>query len=303
MAAAERPERDARIGRYLERLEREKQYSRHTLLAYGRDLDAFRADRGIQDWSACRTHDVREWLGRRARGGSAPRSLQRALSAIRSFFAYLEREGVVSANPAANVRPPKSRRKLPGVLDTDQTAQLLDFEPAAEGDLRDRAIIELLYGSGLRLSELTALSVADLDLDAGFVRVLGKGRKVRQVPVGAHCKRALEAYFACRGRAAPTDPVFAGRGGKPISPRTVQKRLKRVAIRQLGSDALHPHMLRHSFASHLLESSGDLRAVQELLGHSDISTTQIYTHLDFQQLARVYDAAHPRARRKSTPIS
>ena len=289
--------RDPHIDRYLAHLERERHYSRHTLLAYGRDLASFRADAGIDDWQACRTHHVRDWLGRRARRGHSPRSIQRALSALRAFLAWLEREGVLAANAAAGVRPPKSRRRLPGVLDTDQTARLLDFEADGAAALRDRAIVELFYGSGLRLSELTGLSVGDLDLAAGSVRVLGKGRKVRQVPLGRHCVRAVEAYFASRGAIHADAPAFLGRGGRAISPRTVQKRLKQLAITQLGSDALHPHMLRHSFASHLLESSGDLRAVQELLGHSDIATTQIYTHLDFQQLARVYDASHPRARR------
>ena len=295
------PESEAHIERYLAHLQREKHYSPHTLLAYGRDLRSFRADCDIADWSACRTHDVRNWIGRRARRGSSPRSLQRALSALRAFMAWLERQGVVGTNPAAGVRPPKRRRQLPGLLDTDQTARLLDFEAVDEAMLRDRAIVELLYGSGLRLSELTGLVVGDLDLTAGFVRVLGKGRKVRQVPLGRQSIGAIEAYFACRGGLTPDAPAFVARAGRAISPRTVQQRLKRIAIAQLGSDALHPHMLRHSFASHLLESSGDLRAVQELLGHSDIATTQIYTHLDFQQLARVYDASHPRARRRSTP--
>jgi len=291
------PAADPHIERYLAHLARERHYSSHTLLAYRRDLERFRTETRLSGWEACRPHDVRDWLGGRARRGNSPRSLQRGLSALRAFLTWLEREGVVAANPAAGIRPPKSRRPLPGVLDTDQTARLLDFEADDSVHLRDRAIVELFYGSGLRLSELTSLRVGDLDLTAGFVRVMGKGRKVRQVPLGRHSIRALEAYFADRGAPTADAPAFLGRRGRAISPRTVQQRLKRLAIAQLGSDALHPHMLRHSFASHLLESSGDLRAVQELLGHSDISTTQIYTHLDFQQLARVYDASHPRARR------
>jgi integrase/recombinase XerC len=300
MKAADTPAAapDASLERYLAHLTRERNYSAHTVLAYRRDLHAFRSAHAASDWSGCRPHDVRDWVARLSRRGASPRTIQRALSALRAFFSYLEREGVVSSNPAASVRPPKGRRRLPGVLDTDQAAQLLDFHPESATALRDRAMFELLYGSGLRLSELTALRRSDLDLDNGFVRVLGKGRKARQVPLGSHSVRALEAYFRSRGTVAPEDAAFVGRGERAISPRTVQQRLKRVAIARLGSDAVHPHMLRHSFASHLLESSGDLRAVQELLGHSDIATTQIYTHLDFQQLARVYDASHPRARRK-----
>jgi integrase/recombinase XerC len=293
-------ERDVHVARYLAHLAREKNYSRHTLLAYGRDLDGFSSTSGVRSWSECRAHDVRAFIARLARRGASPRTIARALSAVRAFFAFLERTGLVTANPAANVRPPKGRRTLPGVLDTDQAARLLEFDPEDAPALRDRAMFELLYGSGLRLSELTSLRVADLDLREGFVEVLGKGRKMRQVPLGTHSIRALEAYFVSRGNPPGDSPAFPGRGGRPISPRTVQQRLKRLAIGQLGSDAVHPHMLRHSFASHLLESSGDLRAVQELLGHRDIATTQIYTHLDFQQLARVYDASHPRARRRGS---
>jgi integrase/recombinase XerC len=213
----------------------------------------------------------------------------------------LERNTIVSANPAVNVRPPKSRRRLPAVLDTDQAARLLDFEAATPTLKRDLAILELFYGSGLRLAELTQLKLRDLDLEGGFVRVLGKGRKVRQVPLGRHSVQALEVYLEARGPTDRGDPVFLSARGRAVSPRTVQARLKRIGVAQLGSDALHPHMLRHSFASHLLESSGNLRAVQELLGHNDIATTQIYTHLDFQQLARVYDSAHPRAHRARRP--
>jgi integrase/recombinase XerC len=188
---------------------------------------------------------------------------------------------------------------LPTLLDTDQTAQLLNFTPTEQLGRRDIAMLELFYGSGLRLAELVALNVRDLDLDDGFVRVTGKGRKVRQVPLGSFCIRALRDYLRQRPTATPTTPVFTARGAARISRRTVQQRLKLLSQRQLGNNALHPHMLRHSFASHLLESSGDLRAVQELLGHADISTTQVYTHLDFQHLAKVYDASHPRAKRST----
>ena len=294
-------ERDfALLERFLAHLSRERAYSPHTLDGYRRDITAFAAARGSSNWAACRSHHVRDWVARLNRKGRTTRSIQRALSALRSFFAFLERSAIVSTNPAVAVRPPKSRRRLPALLDTDQTARLLDFDPATLEQKRDLAILELLYGSGLRLTELTELRLRDLDLAGGFVRVLGKGKKVRQVPLGRHSVRALRIYLDARGVAASDAPVFLSNRGNAVSPRTVQARLKRIGVTQLGSDALHPHMLRHSFASHLLESSGNLRAVQELLGHSDIATTQIYTHLDFQQLARVYDSAHPRARRKNS---
>ncbi len=197
----------------------------------------------------------------------------------------------------AGVRGPKVQRKLPVVLDVDEAASLV--EAGGEGALgvRDRAMLELFYSSGLRLSELVGLRWGDLDLDGGEVRVLGKGRKARIVPVGRHAVAALRALGEAEGR-APEAPVFRGRGGAPISPRTVQARLHKLALAHGSAKHVHPHLLRHTFASHMLESSGDLRAVQELLGHADIATTQIYTHLDFQHLAKVYDAAHPRAKRK-----
>ncbi len=299
MTATDTPS-DSRIATFLSRLQRERNYSAHTLAAYRRDLESLRENLGSRDWTDVTAHHVRDWLAQRNRRGAATKSTQRALSAVRSFFVHLEREGVVKNNPAALVRAPKARRRLPKALDTDQAARLLDFDATSTLALRDRAMLELLYGSGLRLSELTALTIADLDLDGGFVRVCGKGNKVRQVPIGSHCVNALRAYFETRSDTLDRSrPVLLSNQHRALSPRTVQLRLKRLGITQLGSSELHPHMLRHSFASHLLESSGDLRAIQELLGHSDISTTQIYTHLDFQQLAKVYDAAHPRSKRRS----
>jgi integrase/recombinase XerC len=289
---------DAQIVRYLLHLRREKNYSAHTIAAYDRDLRGFRDALGDRPWPAVKAPDVRHWIATCHRRGAANRTMQRALSAVRSFFSWLEREDLVSVNPAAGVRAPKARRKLPKALDTDQTARLLDFEARTPLQRRDRAMLELLYGSGLRLTELTGLTIADVDLVAGFVRVRGKGNKVRQVPLGSHCVRAIDHYLEARADADPGQPLLLSNQKRGLSPRTVQMRLKQLGITQLGSDAVHPHMLRHSFASHLLESSGDLRAIQELLGHSDIATTQIYTHLDFQQLAKVYDASHPRAKRK-----
>jgi len=195
------------------------------------------------------------------------------------------------------VRGPKVQRKLPVVLDVDEAASLVEAGGDGALGVRDRAMLELFYSSGLRLSELVGLRWGDLDLDGGEVRVLGKGRKTRIVPVGRHAVAALRALGAAEDGAAEAR-VFRGRGGATISPRTVQARLQKLALMHGFAKHVHPHLLRHTFASHMLESSGDLRAVQELLGHADIATTQIYTHLDFQHLAKVYDAAHPRAKRK-----
>ncbi|ODV10498.1 MAG: tyrosine recombinase XerC, partial [Rhodanobacter sp. SCN 68-63] len=248
-------------------------------------------------FAALDTHAMRRFIAAEHRAGLAPKSLQRLLSSCRSLFRHLSREGLLAHDPALGVRGPKVHRKLPQVLDVDEAASLV--EGGGEGALgvRDRAMLELFYSSGLRLSELTGLRWHDLDLDGGEVRVLGKGSKTRIVPVGRHAVDALRALGQAEGMAAHT-PVFRGRGGAPISPRTVQARLKTLALAHGSAKRIHPHLLRHTFASHMLESSGDLRAVQELLGHADIATTQIYTHLDFQHLAKVYDAAHPRARRK-----
>jgi integrase/recombinase XerC len=190
------------------------------------------------------------------------------------------------------------KRRLPKVLDTDQAARLLDFQPTNAKEKRDKAIIELLYGSGLRLMEVVGLSIQDIELQSGFVTVLGKGNKTRQVPLGRLCITALKDWLLEHPAPTANTALFPSKNGGPISPRTIQKRLKDIAVIQLGDNSLHPHMLRHSYATHMLESSGDLRGIQELLGHNDISTTQIYTHLDFQHLANVYDQAHPRAKTK-----
>lgn len=298
---------DATLARFLDHLRIERRYSEHTLAAYARDLERFAAATG-RPWAEVQGHQISAHVASLHGAGLGPRSIQRALSSLRSLYRFLKRQRLVEHDPTTGIRAPRARAKLPQLLDTDQAAQLLDFTPDAPLLVRDRAIAELLYGSGLRLSELTGANIGDLDLDSGLMTVRGKGAKMRQVPLGRHCIAALRAWLTCQAGSAdspgaiadmPTGeprPLFTGRGGRRISPRTVQNRLKQLAVRQLGSDQLHPHMLRHSFASHLLESSSDLRAVQELLGHADIATTQIYTHLDFQHLARVYDKAHPRAR-------
>jgi integrase/recombinase XerC len=290
----------AQVEAWLARLAGERQASPHTVAGYRRDLDKlldWMEAQGVAAFDALDPHRLRGFVAAQHRAGLSPKSLQRLLSSCRSLFRQLTREGTLAHDPAAGVRGPKVHRKLPEVLDVDEAASLV--EGSGDGALaaRDRAMLELFYSSGLRLSELTGLRWGDLNLDEGEVRVLGKGRKTRLLPVGRHAIAALRALGEAEGR-APESPVFRGRHGAPISPRTVQARMKTLALQHGFAKRVHPHLLRHTFASHMLESSGDLRAVQELLGHADIATTQIYTHLDFQHLAKVYDAAHPRARRK-----
>ena len=289
------------VAAFLDHLAVERRMSANTLDAYRRDLDAlvqWSAAEAQGDVEALDSERLRAFIATEHRRGLSPKSLQRRLSACRGFYGWLLKHGRIAANPVATVRAPKSARKLPQVLDVDEAVQLVELPTDAPLGLRDRAILELFYSSGLRLSELCALRWHALDLREGLVHVLGKGGKERLVPVGSHACRALADW---RAESAGQDeaPVFPGRGGaKPISPRAVQLRLRQLAQRQGIFKRVHPHLLRHSFATHVLESSGDLRGVQELLGHADIATTQIYTHLDFQHLAKVYDGAHPRARRK-----
>jgi integrase/recombinase XerC len=289
------------IGDFLSHLQVERRMSAHTLDAYRRDLDALAAwaeAQGIADLLTMQTEQLRAFIAAEHRRGMSPKSLQRRLSACRSFYQWQLKHGRIAASPAAGIRAPKAPRKLPQVLDVDEAVQLVELPTDAPLGLRDRAMLELFYSSGLRLSELCALRWRDLDLADGLVTVLGKGGKQRSVPVGSHARKALEDWR--RESQGQTDgAVFPGRGGAPIGARAVQIRLRQLAQRQGLFKRVHPHLLRHSFASHVLESSGDLRGVQELLGHADIATTQIYTHLDFQHLAKVYDGAHPRAKRKS----
>lgn len=293
----------ASLERYLTELRVERRYSEHTIKAYRRDLTAFlRFLAEVQQQAAgdCDRHAVRSWAARLHSAGKAPKSIARGLSSVRRFFEYLREQGERADNPANGVRAPKAERRLPKALDADRVGALFKVSGDSSLELRDLAIMELLYGSGLRLAELVGANLIDLSLEQRMLRVRGKGSKERDVPLGRLCIEALRRYLRTRSDRAPDAPLFAvsgKRGERRISPRTVQHRLKHWSTVLLGTSELHPHMLRHSFASHLLESSGDLRAVQELLGHSDIATTQIYTHLDFQHLARVYDAAHPRARK------
>ena len=292
------------IPRFLAHLSTERRLSPHTLSNYERDLRALHAwcgQRGIDDWPAVTHPDMRMFASAAHRAGLAPRSIARRLAATRSFFQYLHREGVLRANPAKDVTPPKGKKLLPATMDADLTARYLMIEGDDAVSVRDRAMIELFYSSGLRLAELCSLDIdAMTDIRDGEVRVTGKGAKTRIVPVGRHARKALAQWMRARAQLAAGDEnaLFVGTRGRRIAPRTVQQRLAYWAKKQGIGQHVHPHMLRHSFASHLLESSGDLRAVQELLGHADISTTQIYTHLDFQHLASVYDQAHPRAKKK-----
>lgn len=291
------------VERFIAYLKVERDYSPQTLVRYRHDLARlveFAQRQSLTHWAQLRSEVMRSFLSAEHRDGSSPRTLQTRLSACRSLFKFLLRNGVLKSDPAAGVRAPKAPRNLPQVLDVDEMQKLIEIPTDGKDATRDRAMLELLYSSGLRISELIQLTWGDLDLDDASVRVTGKGRKTRIVPVGA---KALEALGALRAAATASieslaKPVFRGRNGAAISAQTVRLRMKFWAAERGIERRVYPHLLRHSFASHLLESSGDLRAVQELLGHADIATTQIYTHLDFQHLARVYDAAHPRARRK-----
>lgn len=303
------------VARFRRYLNFERRLSAHTDSSYARDLAALvkfcdRAD--LADWHALDSQHIRLFAARSHAAGLAPRSIQRRLSAVRSFYEFLLRETQgspgrvrrgerVTRNPAQDVRAPKAARRLPQTLDADQMARLLEIPPGDELTARDRAIMELFYSSGLRLAELVGLDLTSVDLKDRTVQVLGKGKKSRIVPVGRAAVQALRAWAKERAALARAGEaaLFVGKNGRRLGPRAVQLRVALWARRQGLSMHVHPHLFRHSFASHLLESSGELRGVQELLGHADISTTQIYTHLDFQHLARIYDATHPRARRKA----
>jgi integrase/recombinase XerC len=294
----------AALDAYLQHLRSERQMSPHTLEAYQRDLLKLLAlceKQGISSWATLDVRQLRSFVARLHQQGLSARSLARLLSATRGLYSYLLGEGLCQHDPATGIAPPKRERRLPRTLDADRTAQLLDG--AVEDDfigLRDQAMLELFYSSGLRLAELAGLNLQQLDLPGGLVEVFGKGSKTRVLPLGRKAREAIENWLAQRTLANPTDDaVFISAKGQRLGPRAIQKRVGQAGVRELGQH-LHPHMLRHSFASHMLESSQDLRAVQELLGHADIATTQIYTHLDFQHLATVYDGAHPRAKRKSS---
>lgn len=292
------------IDGYLAHLAKERRLSPHTSSNYSRDLGAlveFLDAGAVRDWKSVDSQHVRMFAARSHAGGLAPRSVQRRLSAVRGFFNYLQREGAAAANPGVDVRAPRAPRRLPGTLDVDTINQLLDIPPDDALAVRDRAVMELFYSSGLRLAELVGLDLGAIDLADRTVRVLGKGSKTRIVPVGRKACEAIRAWLRERGGVAAPDEtaLFVGRNGTRLRERAIQLRIAGWARRKGLPARVYPHLFRHSFATHLLESSKDLRGVQELLGHADISTTQVYTHLDFAHLARTYDASHPRAKRKT----
>lgn len=297
---------DQALNRFLEIQRDAGRLSPATQTAYRRDLQRFAAwcgKHGHSDPDQLDALHLRGYAAGLARAGLDPRSVQRHLSALRKFFRFMRDDGLLRTNPAADLKAPRARRKLPRTLDPDQVLQLLEIPGDEPIDLRDRALLELCYSSGLRVSELADARWSRLDAGEGLIRVIGKGDKERVVPVGRHALEALRRWRECaRMNSSPDHDrdefIFTSLNGKPLGVRAIQKRMAQRSISQGLDQRVHPHQLRHSFASHILESSGDLRAVQELLGHANLSTTQIYTHLDFQHLAQVYDQAHPRARKR-----
>ena len=286
---------------YLDHLAHERRLSPHTVLNYARDVQALMALAGPARLGKVGVAEIRRFVAQLHGRGLDGRSLARMLSAWRGFYHYLARDHGYTANPCVGLRAPKAAKKLPKALSPDEAGRLMAVEGEGHLAARDKAILELFYSSGLRLSELTGLAVRDVNLRDGTVQVTGKGSKTRIVPVGRHAIEALKAWLARRESLVPAGEaaLFVAQGGKRMSGGAVQQRVKHWARRVGLAGKVHPHVLRHSFASHVLQSSGDLRAVQELLGHASVSTTQVYTHLDFQHLAKAYDAAHPRARRKT----
>ncbi len=292
------------INDFFKYLEIQKRASIHTLDSYQRDLRKLRhycENQELRRWDDLQALDVRNHIANRHRKGLSSKSLQRELSAIRSFYNYLLQQHKVNTNPAAHIRAPKQPRKLPRLLDVDQLTGMLEAPADSMLEIRDLAIFELFYSSGLRLSELAAININDLDFSLRSLRVRsGKGGKQRELPVGRQALRAINEWLKFRKPIHGVDEnaLFTSKQGRRLGQRSIQLRLDRWCKKRGLPEHVHPHMLRHSFASHLLESCQDIRAVQELLGHSHISTTQIYTHLDFQHLAEVYDRTHPRAKNK-----
>jgi integrase/recombinase XerC len=291
------------LARFERHLATERRLSAHTVAAYLRELAALAEwcrDNGVRDWTRATHEQLRAFAARSHAAGLKARSVSRRLSALRTCYGFLVREGHLKRNPALGLRAPKAARTLPHTLDADQMGALLALAPQGPLQQRDLAIMELLYSSGLRLGELTGLDLGDLDLADRTVRVLGKGSKTRIVPVGTQALEALQRWLRERAALAPPGEkaLFLNHRGRRLGNRAVQLLVARHARAQGLPQGVHPHLFRHSFATHLLESSRDLRAVQELLGHASIGTTQVYTHLDFQHLARIYESSHPRARRR-----
>ncbi|MDD5322070.1 MAG: tyrosine recombinase XerC [Methylococcales bacterium] len=293
------------LAAFFDQLTVEKRASGHTIKSYQRDikqLSCYCKDRSIHHWPELKQSDIRAHIASRHRQGISSKSLQRELSAIRSFYNFLLKNRLADSNPAQHIKAPRQARKLPKTLDVDQINGLLEAGTSSALEIRDLAMFELFYSSGLRLSELAALDLADVDLpDNSLIVRTGKGGKSRILPIGSKAVTAISDWLQQRLRtiAALEPALFVSIRGTRLGQRSIELRLEQWCKKKGIAEHIHPHMLRHSFASHLLESSQDLRAVQELLGHSNISTTQIYTHLDFQHLADVYDKAHPRAKKKS----
>lgn len=291
---------ESEVASFIDYLKVVKNFSEHTTKNYKRDLDKF--IKFLSDNSTslerCDEQDIRLFVNRERRKGLSPRSIQRILSSCRSFFNYLVEHKGFEKNHAQNISSPKSSKSLPKALDADLIQKLLNFKPKTELETRDKAIAELFYSSGLRLSELQGIDMGDISIKERTCRVVGKGNKTRDLPIGRQAIKSLRDWILIREKYSNENDlaIFINKQGKRLSNRSIQARLKKLSTER-GLPAVHPHMLRHSFASHILESSGDLRAVQEMLGHSDIGTTEIYTKLDFQHLSKVYDKAHPRAKK------
>jgi integrase/recombinase XerC len=285
---------------FLAYLNNERNYSPLTAVNYARDVRRLLALAGTTPLTDLKSHHIRRYIAQLHSSGLGGRSLARVLSAWRGFYSYLMRDHHCQSNPCVGLRAPKSPKTLPHALSPDEAVKLVEMQVDTPLDIRDKAMFELLYSSGLRLAELVNLDPIDMDFADASVRVTGKGNKTRVVPLGSHAIDALKAWLAVREPIAKPgeSALFVGKNGARISPRTVQLQLRQWGIKQGIATGVHPHLLRHSFATHVLQSSGDLRAVQEMLGHASISTTQVYTHLDFQYLAKIYDGAHPRAKRK-----
>ena len=294
------------LQQFIDNLSQQRRASAHTVLNYQRDLQRlsdFCQQQAISDWTQVKAKDIRQCIALLHRQGLSGRTIQRFLSAVRSFYRFLVQQGLAEANPAQSVQAPKTEKRLPATLDVDQMKALLDNTDGGSFiACRDRAMMELFYSAGLRLAELAGLDLHDVDLTDRMVRVTGKGNKMRDCPIGGEAVNALQRWLQIRHEAQTYQQtaLFISRQGRRLNVRSIQKRLRYWGQKQGISDRVHPHRLRHAFASHMLEASGDLRAVQELLGHADIATTQIYTHVDFQHLANVYDAAHPRAKKRNT---
>ena len=286
---------------YLAYLHNERNYSPLTSENYARDIRRLFALAGTTPLPDLKSHHIRRYIAQLHSGGLGGRSLARVLSAWRGFYSYLMRDHGCKSNPCVGLRAPKAPKALPHALSPDEAVKLVEMHVETPLDARDKAMFELLYSSGLRLAELVSLDPMDMDFADASVRITGKGNKTRIVPLGSHAIVALQAWLAVREQVAKPGEraLFVGARGNRITPRVVQLRMKQWGVKQGITSNVHPHVLRHSFATHVLQSSGDLRAVQEMLGHASISTTQVYTHLDYQYLSKIYDAAHPRAKKKT----